>query len=425
MRQHGTLSAIMKGSVAALFVLSLSLAACGGGGGSSGGVIKIATDLPVSGTDASNGLPTQYGADLAASQNTDLGGGYTLQIVHKNYEGTSGADASIGAADIRALLADPQVMAVVGPFNSSVAVAEIPIATNGHLVLMSPANTNPGLTLEQFASARGINFAQLHPAGSKIYYFRTPANDYIQGKVDAQIAMGAPINAKSAFVIDDSTTYGAGLASYFTTWFKQDGGTIVGSHSITPQEVSTFNSLAATIAAAKPNVVYYGGVVSQGGGALKKALVTAGYTGPVVSGDGIAADPSWITTAGASAAGNTVGTVAAPDPGSLTSADATAFKSAYTAFVAGKQDNDLLPYSAAAYACATIEIDAIKAIIKSGKAPTREAIRDYIAGNTFPTVIGDISFDANGDNAGAKVFSVYAVSSDGTKWEYKTTIVAS
>ncbi|HEX9036661.1 MAG TPA: branched-chain amino acid ABC transporter substrate-binding protein [Ktedonobacterales bacterium] len=425
MRQHGTLSAITKGSIAAMFVLSLSLAACGGGSTTSGGVIKIATDLPVSGTDASNGLPTQYGADLAADQNKDLGGGYTLQIVHKNYEGTSGADASIGAADIRALLADPQVMAVVGPFNSSVAVAEIPIATNGHLVLMSPANTNPGLTLEQFASARGINFAQLHPAGSKEYYFRTPANDYIQGKVDSQIAMSAPINAKSAFVIDDSTTYGAGLASYFTTWFKQSGGTISGSHSITPQEVSTFNSLAATIEATKPDVVYYGGVVSQGGGALKKALVAAGYKGYVVGGDGIAADPSWISTAGASAAVNTVGTVAAPDPGSLTSADATTFKSAYTAFVASKQDNDLLPYSAAAYACATIEIDAIKAIIKSGKAPTREAVRDYIAGNTFSTVIGNISFDANGDNAGAKVFSVYAVSADGSKWDYQQTIVAS
>ena len=423
MRQHGTLSAITKGSVAALFVLSLSLAACGGGS-STGGVIKIATDLPVSGTDASNGLPTQYGADLAASQNTDLGGGYTLQIIHKNYEGTSGADASIGAADIRALLADPQVMAVVGPFNSSVAVAEIPIATNGGLVLMSPANTNPGLTLEQYASARGINFAQLHPAGLKEYYFRTPANDVVQGKVDAQIATSAPISAKTAYVIDDSTTYGAGLASYFTDAFKTDGGTIVGSHSITPQEVSTFNSLAATIKGANPGVVFYGGVVSQGGGALKKALVAAGFTGPVVGGDGIAADPSWISTAGASAAGNTVGTVAAPDPGSLTSSDATAFKSAYTSFVAGKQDNSLLPYSAAAYACATIEIDAIKAIIKSGKAPTRAAIRDYIAGNTFPTVIGNISFDANGDNAGAKVFSVYAVSSDGSQWQYETTITA-
>ena len=424
MRQHGPLSAITKGSVAALFVLSLSLAACGTSGSTTGGVIKIATDLPVSGTDASNGLPTQYGADLAASQNTDLGGGYTLQIVHKNDEGTSGADASIGAANIRALLADPQVMAVVGPFNSGVAVAEIPVANTGGLVLMSPANTNPGLTKEQYAAARGINFAQLHPAGTKEYYFRVPATDDVQGKVDAQIAASAPINAKTAYVVDDSSVYGAGLADFFKQNFTSGGGTVAGSHSITASEVSSLNSLAATIVNAKPDVVFYGGVVSQGGGALKRALVTAGYSGPVVGGDGIAADPSWITTAGASAAGNTYGTVAAPDPASLTTADAAAFKSAYTTFVAGKQDAALLPYSAAAYACAMIEINAIKAVIQSGKAPTRAAVRDYIAGNTFSTIIGNISFDANGDNAGDKVFSIYAIAPGASTWTYDKSVTA-
>ena len=166
MRHERLLGAVTRGSVAAFFILSLSLAACGGGASSGGGVIKIATDLPVSGTDAAQGLPTQYGVDLAVSQ-AQLGGGYTLQVVHKNDEGASGADPTIGATNISALLADPQVMAVVGPFNSGVAKAEIPVATNGGLVLMSPTNTNPGLTKEQYAQANGINFAQLHPAGSK------------------------------------------------------------------------------------------------------------------------------------------------------------------------------------------------------------------------------------------------------------------
>jgi branched-chain amino acid transport system substrate-binding protein len=246
----------------------------------------------------------------------------------------------------------------------------------------------------------------------------------VQGKVDAQIAAGDPINAKTAFVVDDSTTYGAGLADFFKSNFTSGGGTIAGNHSITPQEVSSLNSLAATIVAAKPNVVFYGGVTSQGGGALKKALVAAGYSGPVVGGDGIADDPSWITTAGASAAGNTYGTVAAPDPASLTSGDAAKFKTDYATYVQGKSDNDLLPYSAAAYACATIEIDAIKAIIKSGKAPTRAAIRDYIAGNTFPTIIGNISFDQNGDNAGDKVFSIYAIPANGSSWQYSKSVTA-
>lgn len=423
MRHERLLGAVTRGSVAAFFILSLSLAACGGGGGSAtGGVIEIATDLPVSGTDAAQGLPTQYGVDLAVSQNADLGSGYTLKVVNKNDEGSSGADPSVGASNISALLADPKVMAVVGPFNSGVAKAEIPIATTGHLVLISPTNTNPGLTKEQYAAARGIIFTQLHPAGSKEYYFRVCATDDVQGKVDAQIAAAAPISAKSAYVVDDNTVYGKGLADFFVQNFQSSGGTITGRQSISAAQVSSLNSLATTINSANPDVVFYGGVTSQGGGALKKDLVGVGYKKAMVGGDGIADDPGWLQTAG-DAAVSTYGTVAAPDPSSLTSADAQKFKSDYTTFVTGKSDNDLLPYSAQAYAAATIEIDAIKSVIKSGKAPTREAVRDAIASGTFSTIIGSISFDQGGDNAGQKVFSIYTVDTTG-KWVFDKSVTA-
>jgi branched-chain amino acid transport system substrate-binding protein len=418
MRHERLLGAVTRGSVAAFFILSLSLAACGGGGASSGGVIKIATDLPVSGTDAAQGLPTQYGVDLAVSQ-AQLGGGYTLQVVHKNDEGASGADPTVGASNISALLADPQVMAVVGPFNSGVAKAEIPVATNGGLVLMSPTNTNPGLTKEQYAQANGINFTQLHPAGSKEYYFRVCATDDVQGKVDAQIAQGAPINATTVYVVDDDTTYGKGLADFFVQNFT---GKVLGRQSITPAQVGNLNSLATTIANANPDVVFYGGVTSQGGGALKKDLVAANYNKSMVGGDGIADDPGWLQTAGAAAV-NTYGTVAAPDPSSLTTSDAQKFKSDYATFVQGKSDNDLLPYSAQAYAAATIEIAAIKSVIASGKPVTRVAVRDAIASSSTPTIIGTISFDQGGDNSGQKVFSIYTVDSTG-KWVFDKSVTA-
>jgi len=419
MRHERLLGAVTRGSVAAFFILSLSLAACGGGGASSGGVIKIATDLPVSGTDAAQGLPTQYGVDLAISQNQNLGGGYTLTFEHKNDEGASGADPTVGASNISALLADPQVMAVVGPFNSGVAKAEIPVATNGGLVLMSPTNTNPGLTKEQYAQANGINFSQLHPSGSKEYYFRVCATDDVQGKVDAQIAQGAPINATTVYVVDDDTTYGKGLANFFVQNFT---GKVLGRQSITPAQVGNLNSLATTIANANPDVVFYGGVTSQGGGALKKDLVAANYNKSMVGGDGIADDPGWLQTAG-SAAVNTYGTVAAPDPSSLTTSDAQKFKSDYTTFVQGKSDNDLLPYSAQAYAAATIEIAAIKSVIASGKPVTRAAVRDAIASSSTPTIIGTISFDQGGDNSGQKVFSIYTVDSTG-KWVFDKSVTA-
>jgi branched-chain amino acid transport system substrate-binding protein len=424
MRHERLLSAATRGSVAAFFILSLSLAACGGGGGAaSGGTITIASDLPVSGTDAAVGLPTQYGVELAVSQNTNLGNGYTLKFAPKNDEGASGADPTVGAANIRTLLADPTVMAIVGPFNSGVAASEIPVAENGGIVLMSPTNTNPGLTKEQYAQANGINFSQLHPSGVSEYYFRVCATDDVQGKVDAQIAAAAPINAKTAYVVDDSTTYGKGLANFFTQNFTQNGGTIVGNQSISAAQVSSLPSLASTIASKNPDVVFYGGVTSQGGGALKKDLVAANYSKAMVGGDGIADDPGWLTTAG-SASANTYGTVAAPDTSSLTSSDAAKFKTDYATFVAGKPNNTLLPYSAQAYAAAQIEIAAIKSVIASGKAPTRVAVRDAIASGNFNTIIGTISFDKNGDNSGQKVFSIYTTGSDGSSWTFDKSVTA-
>jgi branched-chain amino acid transport system substrate-binding protein len=382
-------------------------AGCGGGSGSGPTGNKnlvIATELAVSGTDAAAQLPTQYGTDLAVMQNADLGNGYKLSVKHYNYEGTSGPDPSIGSSDVTAAAADPTIMAIMGPFNSGVAKVEIPIITQAGLVEISPANTNPGLTLSQYAADNGIVFSNLHPAGIPEYYFRIPGNDVVQGKVDAQVAAGAPVNAKSCYVVDDDTTYGKGLAKYFTSTFTGNGGTVAGTASITAAQIASLPSLAATIKNKNPDCVFYGGVTSGGGGALKKDLVSAGYTAPMVGGDGIADDPGFVTAAGAAAA-NTYGSVAAPDNSQFTSGPAAAFVTAYKAAFPGK---DLLPYSAMAYDATMIEI---------------KAIRDQIASISYTGVTGTISFDANGDNAGTKVFSIYGVDSTGM-WTFKQQINA-
>jgi branched-chain amino acid transport system substrate-binding protein len=286
-------------------------------------------------------------------------------------------------------------------------------------VLISPTNTNPGLTKQEFAEANGINFELLHPAGKPEAYFRLAGTDDVQGKVDADIALAAPLSATTAYVIDDNTTYGKGLAKVFTTEFTSHGGSIVGSTSITPDQVSNLPQLATTIVGKNPGVVFYGGVTSGGGGALKKDLVEKGGNMPMVGGDGIADDPAWLTTAGAAAV-NTYGTVAAPDISGLTSATAQSFITAYKAAFPGK---DLLPYSAAAYDAAMIEITAIKNLIKAGKDVTRANVRDEVAGISYDGVTGHISFDANGDNSGQKVFSVYGVGADG-KWAFTKLVNA-
>jgi len=405
---------------------SMTLAACGSGNGGSSvdKHIKIATDFPVSGGDASATLPAEYAVNLAVQQNKDLGSGYTLEVVNKDDEGATGADPSVGEANVQQLVNDKEVMAIVGPFNSGVAKKEIPVVNAATLVEISPTNTNPGLTLRQYANANQIDFDKLHPSNKPNSYFRIPANDVVQGQADAKIALAAPVSAKTAFVVDDNSTYGKGLGDFFSDAFKAGGGTIVGTRaSITSDQVANLPQLATTIKGLNPDAVFYGGVTSQGGPVLKKDLVAIGYTKPMVGGDGIAADPGFIDKAGAAAAG-TIGTVAAPDPSALTSSNAAAFKSAYTSFVQGKQNNDLLPYSSQAYDAAMIEITAIKNLIQANKSVTRANVRDEVAAIHYDGITGSISFDQNGDNAGSKVFAVYAVdpAKAAGKWSYETQI---
>ena len=92
MHHSGVKRVFVRGLFVAVALSSLGLAACGSSGSSGNKALKLGTEFPVSGTDAAVTLPAQYGVDLAVQQNKDLGSGYTLDVIHKNDEGTSGAD---------------------------------------------------------------------------------------------------------------------------------------------------------------------------------------------------------------------------------------------------------------------------------------------------------------------------------------------
>src|SRR5215472_5190520 len=146
------LKTLAKGSpmaIAAAVAIMLTLSACGTSSGSGGNKnISIATLFAVSGTDAAAQLPAEYGVDLAVSQ-AHLPNGYKLSVVHENYEGASGVDTTIAATDAHTLVGNASVLAIVGPFNSGAAKASMPITNSAGLTMVSPTNTNVGLTLQQ------------------------------------------------------------------------------------------------------------------------------------------------------------------------------------------------------------------------------------------------------------------------------------
>ena len=207
---HRDLGVLSFVTIAALGVLS----ACGttstsntsggaGGLASCHGTVSVATDLPLTGGDSTDGPFPAYGAQLAVTQansNHTLGG-CTLKYISKDDSSVlkNGHDPAQGVANITALAADSSVMGVVGPFNSSVALAEIPVASQDHLPLISPANTDPGLT--KVGTNPLIDTASLYKNGVRSY-FHVISTDDVQGKMLAYIATHE-LGLKKAYVFDD------------------------------------------------------------------------------------------------------------------------------------------------------------------------------------------------------------------------------
>ncbi len=436
----------MKRSWSRFFALTLGipmllaiLVACGGtgttggsnngGGTTSTGIIKIGTDLPVSGAEATDGKPAENGAHMALDQanaNHTIPG-YTLVFDPQDDVGASGThDPTVGAANVTKLIGDAEVAGIVGPFNSSVAQAEMPIANQAPIVLISPSNTNTCLTQNTAdTGCTGANdmLATLRPTG-KVTYFRIATTDNHQGAVGADFLYKTQ-NYKSAYVIDDTETYGVGLATQFIKEWQTDGGTLLGHDSI--KSTTDYTGELTKVAAKHPAVIYFAGVEANGGLQIRKQMATTpGLTNtPFAGGDGIQ-DSAFATAIGTTTGGPVFSTVAAVDATKVPSA--ATFIQQYQA-----KYGSLGAYSASGYDCAQILILAIKAAIAGGaKPPTnsgdaagaqtfRQAVINAMMKTDYNGVTGHQSFDQNGDTTN-KTISVYQLADvSGTPgWKYVT-----
>jgi len=410
-------------SVASIAGLA-ALSACGTsstGGGTTAtctGTVTVATDLPTSGSDASDGQPTLKGAQLAVKQANDkhlLNGCTFTEIDKDNASVALGKhDPNQGAANMTALASNQAVVGVVGPFNSSVCAAEQPIANQAGLAQISPSCTNPGLTIP--GSNPTINTSALRPTG-KITYFRVCTTDIKQGAADARLAVS--LGAHKAFVFDDQETYGQGLAKTFATDFQSDGGSVVGTASL-PGTTRDFSSELATAKTDGADLIFFGGTSSNGGGILRSQMAAAGLGSSVnyVGGDGIQ-DTEFVTDAGAAAAG-AYSTIAAPNVSSLSSATqlVSAYQSTYSSAPGA--------YTANAYDAMNIILQAVKTAITAngGTIPSnpsafRESVRADIASIQYDGAIGHTSFDSNGDTANG-LLTVWQVQNGA--WTYVKTL---
>jgi branched-chain amino acid transport system substrate-binding protein len=400
-----------KGLAAVCLAFLLLLTACSGGdnGASAAKTIRLAVDLPLTGAEGRAGMTTLNGIRFFVQRHPTLDG---FRIALDVRDDSSGAkrDTSRAVQNLRGFIADPNVLAMIGPLSSDVARAQIPIANTAHLALVSPATSSRCLTKEPFlptalnplrtpisCNAAGLpSPTDLRPAGPN-NYFRLAATDELQGPAAADYAR-KQLRLMRVAVLSDREAYGQALAYSFTARFNKLGGTVVARQELDPSMSAELTAFMERAKNGGAQGVYFGGTALNHSCAASRemARVFQVVSTPFLGGDGIALDPACIRDAGPNAI-DIYATVPAVDARQIDSAQPTV--KAFTAQFGGL--GDFGPYTIAAYDATGVVYDALHRAIRAaqGFMPARESVvRELAATTAFSGVTGTFGFDMDGDS---------------------------
>jgi branched-chain amino acid transport system substrate-binding protein len=381
--------------------------------------IRIGVDLPLSGPEARAAAPALYGMKFFVERHPTIDGfDVTLRTAD------DGGDPSLGAANVRAFLTDPKLVAMLGPFDAAVARQEIPVANAAGFAMVSPATSNPCLTRDVFTPAR-LNPARTAitckqaglPGGSELRpsktnnFFRLTTTDELQGAAAADYVFGK-LHLLRAGVISDHEAYGEGLAYAFSARFAGLGGSVLGRFELDPKNPSAAPFLKS-MKDAGAQAIYYGGGTQAGGCGIRAemaGLFPAGEAAPFLGGDGIAEDPACVTSAGSNRAG-IFATVPIVDASTVPGAASTIrdFKATFG------NTADYGPYTLVAYDATAVVYAALDQAIRDGGGllPDRTAVTTRVAETSdLAGATGNLGFDAAGDTTNRVVSVVEAPGSD-------------
>ncbi|AWO76462.1 ABC transporter substrate-binding protein [Geobacillus sp. G4] len=273
------------------------LAGCGGnqqggsssggnsGGGGGGDVIKIGANLELSGGVASYGQSIAEGLDLALEEINKEGiNGKKLELVKVDNK-SEAAEATNGAIK---LISQDKVVAIIGSATSTNTLAQVQVANDNKVPLITPTGTNPTITNKD----------------GKVneFVFRTCFIDPFQGTVAAKFALNELKVKNAAVLIDSSSDYSKGLAASFKDAFTQGGGKIVAEEAYVAKDTD-FRATLTRIKSKNPEFIFLPGYYEEVGLIVKQAR-ELGLNVPIMGGDGWDS-PKLVEIAGKDALNNT------------------------------------------------------------------------------------------------------------------------
>lgn len=342
--------------LAAVLLASLALVSCGGEQ-----KLKVGVAGPMTGNDAVFGAQLKNGVAQAIDDINAAGGlnGQQIELV----VGDDAGDPKQGRSVANNFVGEG-VGFVVGHFNSGVTEPSSDVYAENGILMITPGSTNPKITERGLANV-----------------FRVCGRDDQQGKVAGEY-IAQNFKDKKIAVAHDKTTYGKGLADETKKAMNALGITEVLYEGVNARE-RDFSALVSKIKESGADLVYWGGVHTEGGSILRQ-MRSAGVNAVMMGGDGIATN-EFAQLAGPGAEGTLM--TFGPDPQKRPEAQAVLAKFAARNF---KPE----AYTLYAYAAVEVIAEAAKAI--NSLDPVKVAAELH-SGKTYKTAIGDLSFDAKGD----------------------------
>jgi branched-chain amino acid transport system substrate-binding protein len=341
--------------------LGLALGAAIAFAGSAQAQIKMGVAGPLTGPNAAFGAQLKNGTDQAVAD-INAAGGIMGQKIAVSY-GDDVSDPKQGVSVANKFVGDG-VKFVVGHFNSGVTMPASEVYQESGILMITPSATNPKIT------ERGMWNT-----------FRTCGRDDQQGAVAGAYIL-KNFKGKKVAIVHDKTTYGQGLADETKKAMTKGGLKEVLYEGVNLGE-KDFSALVSKIKAANADLVYWGGLHTEGGLIVRQMrdqglkdrddVGRRHHVGRVRDRRRPGVEGTLMTFA--------------PDPRKRAEAKAIVEK-----FRANKFE----PEAYTLYSYAAVEI--IKQAAEQAKVARPKKVADVIkSGKKFKTVIGEMSYDKKGD----------------------------
>lgn len=278
------------------------------------------------------------------------------------------------------MVSDPDIVVVVGPAGSQECEATKPIFAKAGLAHLTHSCTRTDLTAKDKTTPT---------------FFRPIPRDADQSATDGAFMINT-LKVKSAYLVDDQSSYATGLDDELAAALKAGGVTDIQRASVKNDDTD-FSSLVTQIIAANADVVFFPGQIGNQLSTLATQLSEQGFKGTYFLADaGFSPD---VLKAGGKALEGAYVSVFSPDPAQVPDAKE------YTDRYAKEFSKDFGAFGGASALTTFVALDAVERCSKAG-AVTRQCVIDMLKTTKLDkTPLGvPVSFDENNQVANSKFF---------------------